>query len=88
MIKLLKLQLLSKKNFEIWPPGGTAPILNISVFGHFEHVPTLLNGIYLSQINKLQKTQLMEEKKYMGIACLFVNRVFVNKQILVLLSGL
>ena len=58
---------------EIWPPGGAAPILNISVFVLFEHVPPCLNGVSLSQINKLQKTGLMEEKKIYGI------RSFVRK---------
>ena len=52
----------------MWPPGGAAPILNISVFGRFEHVPPCLNGISQSQINKLQKTQLMEEKKNIGLS--------------------
>ena len=52
-----------KKICKIWPPGGAAPILNISVFSRFEHVPTCLNGISQCQINKLQKRQLMEEKK-------------------------
>ena len=63
MIKLAKLQLLRKKNCEIWPPGGAAPILNISVLGRFEHVPTCLNGISQCQIDKHQKPELMEEKK-------------------------
>ena len=55
------------------------PILNISVFGHFEHVPTLLNGISLSQIDKLLKTQLMEEKKIYGYR-LFVRKSHFCKQ--------
>ena len=55
-----------KKICEIWPPGGAAPILNISVFSRFEHVPTCLNGISQCQIKDLQKRQLMEEKKIYG----------------------
>ena len=78
MIKLAKLQLLRKKNCEIWPPGGAAPILNISVLGRFEHVPTCLNGISQCQIDKHQTTELMEEKKMVVFARLSVNRVFVK----------
>ena len=61
-----------KKICEIWPPGGAAPILNISVLGRFEHVPTCLNGISQCQIDKHQKTELMEEKK--GSFCSFVRK--------------
>ena len=78
MIKLAKLQLLRKKICEIWPPGGAAPILNISVLGRFEHVPTCLNGISQCQIDKHQTTELMEEKKMVVFARLSVNRVFVK----------
>ena len=62
-----------KKICEIWPPGGAAPILNISVLGRFEHVPTCLNGISQCQIDKHQKTELMEEKKK-GTFCSFVRK--------------
>ena len=55
------------------------PILNILVFVCFEHVPTLLNGIHLSQINNLQKTQLMEEKKIYGYRS-FVHKLHFCKQ--------
>ena len=67
-----------KKICEIWPPGGAAPILNISVLGRFEHVPTCLNGISQCQIDKHQTTELMEEKKMVVFARLSVNRVFVK----------
>ncbi len=62
-----------KKICEIWPPGGAAPILNISVLGRFEHVPTCLNGISQCQIDKHQTTELMEEKKN-GSFCSFVRK--------------
>ena len=66
LIKLPKLQLLEKKICKIWPPGGAASILNISVFGRFDPVPQWFEGVSLSEVNKLHKAHLRKEKKHKG----------------------
>ena len=55
-----------KKICKIWPPGGAASILNISVFARFDHVPGRFEGFSQAEMNNLHKIQLTKEKKNKG----------------------
>ena len=55
-----------KKICKIWPPGGAASILIISVFARFDHVPVRFEGVSQAEMNNLHKIQLTKEKKNNG----------------------
>ena len=62
-----------KKICKIWPPGGAASILIISVFARFDHVRPWFEGFSLAEMNNLHKMKLTKEKKMGG------NRSFGRK---------
>ena len=82
LIKLPKLQLLSKKICTIWPLGGTASILNISVFARFDHVPLRFRGFSLAEMNKPNKIQPTKEEKNSKGYCLFVRKSRLSKLVI------
>ena len=68
-----------KKICKIWPPGGAASILIISVFARFDHVPVRFEGVSQAEMNNLHKIQLTKEKKILtGVARMVVNRILVK----------